>query len=304
MAIKRWLTTVGAIGLLLLALAVPGGTRAQGSVSPGCTFIKDQIHVISTNNGEINGPFAAGDHLTFAAGPPVEGDEPTTIALYRRLSNTDDRILLDQAAFPGTLTYTVPTDDIYIFTYQVVDSNAFVTLTISCESEPPPPTTPTCFGQDATISVKDGTIVGGPDTGKTYKGKLKGTKGNDVIVGTDGKDTLEGSDGNDVLCGLGGDDTLNGNNGDDRLDGGSGKDTVDAGAGNDQLIGGDGDDTLQGNNGNDTLDGGAGKDRLEGGNDNDTLTGGADADRFKGGPGIDTATDYNASEGDTKNSIP
>ncbi len=49
---------------------------------------------------------------------------------------------------------------------------------------------------------------------------------------------------------------------------------------------------------------GAGKDTLEGGNDNDTMTGGADADKFKGGPGTDTALDYNASQGDTKDSVP
>lgn len=167
-----------------------------------------------------------------------------------------------------------------------------------------PVTTPSCREQAATIYVKDGKIVGGPDNGKTYKGKLKGTKGADVIVGTDGADTIEGNNGDDVICGLGGNDTLRGNNDNDIIDGGAGNDKVDGGNGNDTLYGGEGDDRVEGNDGNDTLYGDAGKDRLEGGNGNDSLTGGADADRFSGGPGTDTANDYSFDQGDTRDSIP
>ena len=164
--------------------------------------------------------------------------------------------------------------------------------------------TPACNGLAATIYVLNGKIVGGPDNGKTYAGKLKGSKGNDVIVGTAGTDKVEADNGNDTICGLGGNDSLSGNNGDDFIDGGDGNDKVDGGNGNDVLFGGEGDDTVEGNDGTDTLNGGNGRDRLEGGYGNDTLTGGAGPDKFSGGPGTDTATDYNKAEGDTRDSIP
>ena len=164
--------------------------------------------------------------------------------------------------------------------------------------------TPSCNGLAATIYVQGGTIVGGPDGGKTYAGKLKGSKGDDVIVGTAGTDKVEASNGSDTICGLGGSDALSGNNGDDFIDGGDGNDKVDGGNGNDVLFGGEGDDTVEGNDGTDTLNGGNGRDRLEGGYGNDTLTGGAGPDKFSGGPGTDTATDYNKAEGDTRDSIP
>ena len=57
---------------------------------------------------------------------------------------------------------------------------------------------------------------------------------------------------------------------------------------------------MLGQNGNDTLRGEGGKDLLCGGRGNDQLTGGADAGHFSGGIGKDTATDFNAGEGDTK----
>jgi VCBS repeat-containing protein len=79
-------------------------------------------------------------------------------------------------------------------------------------------------------------------------------------------------------------------------------------------VGGNGVETLRGTadsdmifglNGNDTLTGGDGIDLLCGGKGDDTLTGGQGADSFSGGPGIDTVTDFNASQGDTKdNTIP
>lgn len=73
---------------------------------------------------------------------------------------------------------------------------------------------------------------------------------------------LRGSDGNDVLIG------------------GAGDDLLDSGSGEDVLIGGAGDDTLYGGAGADRLDGGAGLDGLFGGQGTDTLVGGPDSDRF------------------------
>jgi len=103
-----------------------------------------------------------------------------------------------------------------------------------------------------------------------------------VRVGGNGNDTLTGVAGADLLLGQNGDDTLNGQDGNDLLCGGSGNDT---------LSGGGGDDTLSGGAGNDIMSGAAG---------NDGLTGGPGADRFSGGAGTDVATDFTATQGDTR----
>lgn len=131
-----------------------------------------------------------------------------------------------------------------------------------------PPPGPSCNGVAATIYVgADGRIVGGPDNGKPYRGKLNGTPGADVMVGTPGRDEFAARGGNDRLCG---------------------------GEGNDELEGGGGHDALFGEGGNDILDAGGG---------NDTMTGGLGADKFMGGTGTDTATDYTPSQGDTKTGV-
>jgi VCBS repeat-containing protein len=117
-----------------------------------------------------------------------------------------------------------------------------------------------------------------------------------VRVGTDANETLNGTADADLILGRNGNDAINGLAGNDLLCGGNGVGT---------MSGGLGDDTLDGANGNDVLQGDAGKDILRGSLGNDRLTGGVDADSFSGGPGTDTATDFNASEGDTKdNTIP
>jgi Tol biopolymer transport system component len=142
--------------------------------------------------------------------------------------------------------------------------------------EPPAPA-PTCDGQDATIYVAGGVIVGGPNTGQPYAGELRGTDARDVIVGTPEADRVLAAGGDDLVCALGGADNAFG------------------GPGNDRLLGNEGPDRLNGNNGRDTLLGAEGNDRL---------TGGTQADRFDGGPGRDTATDYRRSQGDTITAVP
>jgi len=63
-------------------------------------------------------------------------------------------------------------------------------------------------------------------------------------------------------------------------------------------------DILLGQNGDDTLSGDAKSDVLCGANGNDSLTGGVGGDHFGGGLGTDTATDFTASQGDTRVGIP
>jgi probable HAF family extracellular repeat protein len=94
--------------------------------------------------------------------------------------------------------------------------------------------TPICNGQTATIYVDaQGRIVGGPDNGKLYNGKLKGTSGADVIVSTDGSDNIDAKAGNDAVCGGAGDDKLLGGGGNDTLTGGIGADKFRGAAGTD-----------------------------------------------------------------------
>jgi hypothetical protein len=82
-------------------------------------------------------------------------------------------------------------------------------------------------------------------------GFLVGTRGNDILEGTDKSDVIIGRKGNDALFGKGANDWLDG------------------GKGNDELHGGDGNDWLFGGKGKDLLDGGAGSDKVFGGKGND-----------------------------------
>lgn len=144
--------------------------------------------------------------------------------------------------------------------------------------EPPPPPAPMCQGQEATVYVSAaGLVVGGPDTGQTYAGELRGTAGPDVMVGTPQADRVLTAAGDDVVCAL------------------AGADTAFGALGADRLFGNEGPDRLWGGDGRDVLDGGYGNDRL---------TGGTSADRFVGGPGTDTATDVRRAQGDTTAGIP
>jgi Ca2+-binding RTX toxin-like protein len=78
--------------------------------------------------------------------------------------------------------------------------------------------------------------------------------------------------------------------GDDLILGSDGREAVNAGAGDDTFTGGGGRDLAVGAGGADLLSGGAGADNLTGGAGPDDLRGGPGHDRCDGGPGADTAT--------------
>lgn len=73
---------------------------------------------------------------------------------------------------------------------------------------------------------------------------LGGTNGRDVIMGLGGNDVISGFNGDDVICGGAGNDVLSGDNGDDTLFGGLGDDRLDGDRGDDRLVGGPGTDVL------------------------------------------------------------
>ncbi|MFN3847026.1 MAG: calcium-binding protein, partial [Paracoccaceae bacterium] len=117
---------------------------------------------------------------------------------------------------------------------------------------------------------------------------ISGGDGHDHLLGGAGHDTIFGGRGNDILMGQDGDDHLFGGDGDDSLFGGAGDDILDGGAGNDLLDGGSGNDILLGDAGHDTLIGGDGDDVLDGGDGDDLLLDGAGRDVVLGGAGDDT----------------
>lgn len=123
-------------------------------------------------------------------------------------------------------------------------------------------------------------------------GLIKGTPGDDVIVGSMYVDRIFGFGGNDIICGLGGNDFINGGGGDDLLigdgDGALPPFAPSNGDNDDTLVGGAGNDTLVGLAGDDSLNGGGGMDFMIGMGGNDVLRGGANDDAMFGGPGDDS----------------
>jgi Ca2+-binding RTX toxin-like protein len=169
---------------------------------------------------------------------------------------------------------------------------------------------PKCAGRTATIFSEPGIpapLFGtrGDDVivGSDENDQIFGRRGSDLICGGGGNDLILGNEGADTINGEGGDDTirggddqspdrLGGQKGDDKLFGGPGPDRLVGGSDEDRLVGGDGDDDLFGGPGRDRLFGGERADTLDGEDGNDYLNGGGAPGRLKdvgaGGPGVDT----------------
>lgn len=151
----------------------------------------------------------------------------------------------------------------------------------------------TCFGEI-------GSIIGDANG----DGKIIGTAGRDIIIGTNQADFIDGLGGNDVICAYKGDDTVEGGSGNDLIFGEWGSDNLKGEAGNDDIFG-DADDTAvnreslsptgwfgqvpafgacatsQPSFGADTLTGGTGNDALLDVCGNNTALGGAGSDRIE-----------------------
>jgi Ca2+-binding RTX toxin-like protein len=116
--------------------------------------------------------------------------------------------------------------------------------------------------------------------------------GDDVVVGSAGRDAIWGDsdndivrlldNGNDILIGRGQADTLHGGTGNDVLRGDAGRDVIFGDEGNDTIFAGDGDDQASGDPGNDVVYGQNGNDSLVGGYGSDTVIGGLGRDAVYG----------------------
>jgi Ca2+-binding RTX toxin-like protein len=151
-----------------------------------------------------------------------------------------------------------------------------------------------CNGKKVTIKGTAGNdhIVGKKASDVIYGGGgndviTGGANGNDTICGGPGDDVIHGGRGFDALLGEGGHDKLEGETGSDMLDGGAGDDTLGGSKGGDNLHGGSGDDSLIAFKGPDTLDGGAGVDFLDGQQGSDEIDGGGGDDKLVGDKGND-----------------
>jgi Ca2+-binding RTX toxin-like protein len=287
----------------------PGGTPGGSGGTPG--------------TGTPGGPSPGGDG-NGGVTPPRSNSLPTVtgrVALGSGLMNLSVMILLDTlVAFasdpdgdplsvtsltvssgtvgaygPGMWIYTP--DRGYLgdvtFNYGIGDGTGSVAAQAQLDLlKAPPREIRGTEGDDTLLGTPEDDMIdalGGDDI-------VYGRESNDIIVGGNGDDTLLGGDGNDILYGGAGGDRLFGGNGndilfggdgDDQLDGEAGDDVLIAGAGNDTACGGSGDDNLFGEGGDDVLTGDAGEDLLDSGDGADTLTGGTGDDVVVAGAGND-----------------
>jgi Ca2+-binding RTX toxin-like protein len=126
-------------------------------------------------------------------------------------------------------------------------------------------------------------------TGNNDGAEIKGTRHDDIIIGTADNNRILGRDGADVINGAGGSDTVEGNDDDD---------TIQGAQGDEQMYGKRGNDVLSGGPDHDYLSGGSGMDQMFGDDGDDTLRGGDGADYFDCGVGFDVVYGYDRSQGD------
>jgi hypothetical protein len=119
---------------------------------------------------------------------------------------------------------------------------------------------------------------------------VRGTSGDDVLLGSTRSQTILGRAGNDRVCAGDGNDTVFGQAGDDTIHGEGRGDTVFGGPGADHLYGDILDDELHGGPAPDLVIGGHGVDAMYGGSGNDLLRGGTNRDCIYGQGGSNAAS--------------
>ncbi|MCA9245807.1 MAG: hypothetical protein KDA42_01800 [Planctomycetales bacterium] len=160
----------------------------------------------------------------------------------------------------------------------------------------------------AELSNADGVMSESFDAAQVQKLKLKGKNGNDAIYNRTSIDAkIKGGKGDDLLVGGDGQDVIFGEKGADAIFGGAGYNYLDGGKHDDRIQGGDDDDDIFGGKGNDVLLGGDGWDIIDGGKGNDSIDGQAGPDEAYGGKGEDyiliATNDYKVDGGKGENSL-
>jgi RTX calcium-binding nonapeptide repeat (4 copies) len=201
--------------LVTAALAPPASAQ---SLSEGCQAANSPDYEGFYVAGWIlRKPFGAGERLAASASPPTDPGTPTTVAL--RVNG----VIVDTAAFPGTVEYVFMTAGAYWAEWDVDDAGPSAMWTVSCTRQAPfPQGSATCADRVATV------------VGTAGADRITGTGGSDVIVGGRGNDRIGGGGGNDLICA---------GPGNDRVAGGAGNDRLFGGAGNDRFTGGPGADS-------------------------------------------------------------
>lgn len=129
-----------------------------------------------------------------------------------------------------------------MFTFMIILAGSFAVVLAASNTVPPSgassrtyPITPNDLKPSQCAGINLTNLVAGG-------GKLDGTSGNDLILGSNKHDDLNGLGGNDCLVSGAGADNLSGGDGDDVLIGGNGNDQIDGGPGNDACFGENGND--------------------------------------------------------------
>lgn len=234
---------------VVIAKATPGVATTPTNASVG-----EAIRNTATLSGRVSPRSTPTPvSITFRVFGPGNGDcsgtpLATTTRPVRTNENTyvSDDLRVDAAGtYRWTVAYSGDANNAAIVVGCSVGAST-VTAEVVPDERPgraaqQPPQTPTCAGLPATI-LGDG------------KGnRIRGTNGNDVIVGGAGADTIDGRGGRDLICGGSGPDRLTGGGGADELRGGGGKDRLTGGRGSDRLVGGGGTDRGAGGPGSDSV---------------------------------------------------
>jgi RTX calcium-binding nonapeptide repeat (4 copies) len=130
-------------------------------------------------------------------------------------------------------------------------------------------------GREPVCAGRVATEVASPSVGV-----LRGSGGNEVLVGTPRSERIvAGHGGDDRICGRGRHDRLLGGSGSDRIKGERGNDRIRAAGGRDRAMGGRGRDRIRGGPQDDVIGGGPQRDVVRGGSGRDVVRGGGGADR-------------------------
>lgn len=209
----------------------------------------------STGAGDSHNPWLSADGTRVAyssnADARSEGDTDSQQDVYVKDLVTGDLVLASTAddgtnsnfgSFGGSLSAdgTAVAFDSYATNLDAADTDE--TPDSYVKELPPRPAPPSCEGRPASVYVVDGRVVGGPDAAEPFAGRLRGTSGPDVIVGTGRADELLAGAGDDRVCARGGADDIFGQRGSDRLLGQLGRDVLTGGRLADHFDGGAGTD--------------------------------------------------------------